>query len=199
MSHDFIDISLDDYFVNDLKDNFLKNIETSEITIQYMINLISCKNIDVIKEMLENDKLFKRIVNLIDSDSETLLHFCIFSDSYELTRLFLKYGADSNKKNIYGQTPIFRIVFASDDKIIGLLLEYGAILDFQDLEGNTPLHISVLTKNYKIVKSLLEYGVNPLLRNKNNLLSLDFAISQVDGKIILDEKILRIFANYFIY
>jgi len=166
------------------------------IPVAMMIKLIANKNIQYIKELLEQDKIDKYLINLNDSDGETLLHFSIFSDSYEMTRMFLKYGADPNKRDKEGQTPIFRIVFATDEKIIGLLLEYGAILDIQDSEGNTPLHIAVLTKNYKIIKSLLDYGVNPLIHNKNNLISIDFAVSKVGGKFSLDEKILAIFSSF---
>ncbi|AYV83598.1 MAG: hypothetical protein Hyperionvirus9_15 [Hyperionvirus sp.] len=180
----------------DKKTKRKKQRAKSNITLEGMINLIANKNIDRIKELLENDKHCKAIINLTDKDNETLLHFSIFSDSYDMSRLLLKYGADPNRKDNEGQAPIFRIVFASDEKIIGLLLEYGAILDLQDKEGNTALHIAVLTKNYKMITALLDYGVNPLVRNNDSLLSLDFAISRVGGKIILDEKIISIFGKY---
>lgn len=213
MSQDInlIDTSVDYYFTEGYNVDKMTTADLIEIekyikkkrdhsanvaTVELMIRLIAHKNIEHIRDLLEMDKNNKNIINLTDSDSESLLHFSIFSDSYELSRLFLKYGADPNKRDNGGQTPIFRIVFATDEKIIGLLLEYGAILDIQDKEGNTPLHIAVLTKNYKIIKSLLDYGVDPLIHNKSNLLSLDFAISKIDEKIVLDEKILKIFSEY---
>ena len=205
----FIDTSIDIYFTEGYNDAIMTNDDLIEIdkfskrdpsvnniTIELMIRLIANKNIEYIRELLELDKNKKKIINLTDKDNETLLHFSIFSNSYELSRLFLKYGADPNKKDNEGQTPIFRIVFANDEKIIGLLLEYGAILDIQDKDGNTPLHIAVLTKNYKIIKSLLDYGINPLIHNKHNLISLDFAVSKIGDKIKIDETILAIFSEY---
>lgn len=200
---DFIDISLDNYFTNDHRSiidtdyyNDENNINKLFFNIDFLIHLIANRDIDNIRNLLELDKHNKIIVNLCDKDNESLLHFSIFSNSYELSRLMLKYGADPNKKDLCGQTPIFRIVFANDDKIIGLLLEYGAILDMQDNDGNTPLHIAVISKNYKIIKSLLDYGIDPLIQNHNNLLSLDFAISKINGEILLDEHILEIFNEY---
>lgn len=213
MSQDInlIDISIDRYYTEthninkmtiddliEIKKN-LKNTrkkKSSAITIELMIKLIANNNIEHIRDLLEMDKNNKNIINLTDNDNETLLHYSIFSNSYNLSRLFLKYGADPNKRDNEGQSPIFRIVFATDEKIIGLLLEYGAILDIQDKEGNTPLHIAVLTKNYKIIKSLLDYGVDPLIYNNNNLSPLDFAISKKNNEFVLDEKILKIFSEY---
>jgi len=75
-------------------------------------------------------------------------------------------------------------------------LEYGAILNIQDNDGNTPLHFAVLSKNYAIIKSLLEYGVDPLVHNKNDLVSFDFAVSKVDNTIVYDKKVMDIFSEY---
>lgn len=199
---DLIDISMDYYFTEHFNINRDDLIEINDehrahnSTIEVMINLIANKNIERIKELLELDKDQRNIINLVDKDNETLLHFSVFSNNYDLSRLFLKYGADPNKRDNEGQTAIFRIVFATDERIIGLLLEYGAILDLQDKDGNTALHIAVLTKNYKIIKSLLDYGVDPLITNKSNLISLDFAVTQMNDKIIFDDHILSIFSNY---
>lgn len=207
----YIDTSIDYYFTNNDHNNDkmtiadLMEIENKIIghnsidknsTIELMIKMIANKNIEHIRDLLEMDKNNKNIINLTDNDNESLLHFSIFSDSYELSRLFLKYGADPNKRDKEGQTPIFRIAFATNDKIIGLLLEYGAVLDIQDKEGNTPLHIAVLTKNYKIIRALLDYSVDPLIYNNNKLLAMDFAISKINQKITLDNKILEIFSEY---
>ncbi|AYV81673.1 MAG: hypothetical protein Harvfovirus51_5 [Harvfovirus sp.] len=207
MSQNLIDLSPDYYYTEGHLDTMhdllyiykpirKQSSHKPNITLHMMTNLIAKKNVDQIKELLENDKHRKFIINLADKDNETLLHFSIFSNSYDLSRLFLKYGADPNRRDNEGQPPLFRIVFATDEKIIGLLLEYGAVLDIQDLQGNTALHIAVLTKNYKIITALLDYGVNPLIRNNDSLLSLDFAISKIGGKIILDEKIISIFSQY---
>jgi ankyrin repeat protein len=200
---DFIDITADFYFTDDCDSHKMtlndlsiinnSNKNNNNASLNAMVNLIANKNISKIRDLLESDK---GIINLTDDDNENLLHYSVFSDSYELSRIFLKYGINPNYADNTGQTPIFRIAFAKDDRIIGLFLEYDALLDAQDNDGNTPLHIAVITKNYKIIKSLLDYGGDPLIYNNNNLLPMDFALSKVNGKINLDEKILLIFSDY---
>jgi len=207
----FIDFSTDDYYLSESnnnidlttylniinkEENIKSNINVDQITIDYMVKQIVNKNVDHVKELLELDKEQNKIINMIDNDGESLLHISIFFGSYELTRLFLKYGAGPNKRNDDGQTPVFRIIFSSNEKLIGLLLEYGAILNIQDNDGNTPLHFAVLSKNYAIIKSLLEYGVDPLVHNKNDLVSFDFAVSKVDNTIVYDKKVMDIFSEY---
>lgn len=166
---------------------------SEEPCIESLITLIAKRRVGPVRELLERDE---KIVHLADGDNETLLHFAVFSDSYDLTRLFLQYGADPNRRDNEGQTALFRIVFATDTRIIGLLLEHGATLDVQDLEGNTVLHIAVLTKNYRMIKSLLDYGIDPMIYNRSNLIPLDFAVTRIDDRVILDERILTIFSRY---
>lgn len=205
MHNSLIDTSHDIYFTErgphtiithaDLTTTDNKTSNSANI-LDKIIKLIAVKNTGAIKEMLEKDKNTKIIPNVSDSDSENLLHYSIFADSYEITRLFLKYGLDPNRRDKQGQTPIFRIIFSHNDKIIGLLLEYGALISMQDNDGNTPLHLAVLAKNHKIVEALLKYGADPYAHNKNNFIPLDFALNKTDNLIVLDEKTVEIFSHY---
>lgn len=200
-SENLIDTTLDYYYteghVSDSISYFdLHNIHTStSTTMDFLINLIANHKIGEMRNILENDCLCRKYIDICDDDSDTLLHFSVFADSYDLTNLFLEYGIDPNKTDTDGQTPLFRIIFAADNNIIDLLLRYGAHIDHQDNKGNTVLHNAVLSKNYKIIQSLLCHGADPSVRNNDGLLPLDYAIRKIDKIFILDDDIVSIFKN----
>lgn len=200
---ELIDMSTDHYFITghhnrhelmsaaDLDDSN----NTNDDIIKNMINLIAKKNTGKIYKLLRDDKK-NELPHMTDQDDETFLHFSVFSDSYKLTKLFLKYGSDPHKRDNEGQTPLFRVVFGKNTRIIKLLLHYGAEINAQDHEGNTALHLAVLSKNYTIVKSLLSCGINPLTQNNYDLSPLDFAVSISNNKMIIDKNIMEIFSQF---
>ena len=192
---DYIDTTLD-YYINGANPDIIPKDNNNDKNIDFFIDLIAYSKIDEMRELLEKDKDEKKILKLIDKDSDSLLHFSVHANNYEITKLLLKYGADPNFRNNNGQSPIYRIVFASDEKLIGLLMEYGLQIDIQDKNGNTPLHIAVLEKKYSMVRSLLNYGANPVIRNNDKFLAIDFAINKINDTYISDKELLFIFEEY---
>jgi hypothetical protein len=166
------------------------------LTMNYFIKLISNSKVDEMREILEQDKQHNIYINMCDEDNDSLLHFSVFANNYEITKLLLKYGIDANKRDNDGQTALFRVVFGDNDKIIGLLLEYGAMIDIIDSDGNTALHIAVSTKNYLMIKSLLEYGAKTNISNKEHLLPIDYAVIKKDNVISVDQSIIDLFNKF---
>ncbi|AYV75689.1 MAG: hypothetical protein Terrestrivirus2_197 [Terrestrivirus sp.] len=166
------------------------------LTMNYFIKLISNSKIDEMREILEQDKQQNIYINMCDEDNDSLLHFSVFANNYEITKLLLKYSIDANKRDNDGQTALFRVVFGDNDKIIGLLLEYGAMIDIIDSDGNTALHIAVSTKNYLMIKSLLEYGAKTNIANKEHLLPIDYAVIKKDNIISVDQSIIDLFNKF---
>lgn len=214
---EYIDTTWDSYYIEDTKDNMLSNSDLIEIkfnnkkrnkpiiidkplfiksrkpnkSFNDIIAMINTKNYDKIREILEIDR---SIVNIIDDDS--LLHLSVFSNDYEICKLFLKYGANPNIKDKSGQTPIFRIIFSTTNKILGLLIEYGALINMSDCNGNTPLHIAVLSKNYFVIKTLLEYGCDTKIKNNGNFYAIDYATTKKNGLVVPDEPIITLFYQF---
>src|SRR5947207_10646114 len=84
------------------------------LTIDHFIKHISNSNLDELRFILESDKNNNYYINLSDKDNDTLLHFSVFANNYDITKLFLKYGANPNKCDNDGQSPIFRSVFCDN-------------------------------------------------------------------------------------
>jgi ankyrin repeat protein len=181
---------------NKLKDLFIDNKYPLSLTIHHFIKLIANSKINDLTNILDRDKQNGVYINMCDEDNDTLLHFAVFSNNYDIVNLFLKYGADPNKTDNIGQTPIYRIVFGDNDKIINLLLKNGADINLKDKDGNTPLHIAVLTKNYLIVKAFLINNADVHITNNNKLVPLDYATTKKDGITETDEIIVQLFMTY---
>lgn len=57
----------------------------------------------------------------------------------KITKILLENGADPNKTDYYGHTPLHRAASKGNAKIVKLLLEHQVDLDTRDATGSTPL------------------------------------------------------------
>ena len=134
-------------------------------------------NNDEIEDMSEEIELFKIVLDRIkDINDRNYLHLACelpYNLSIELCRLLIEKGADVNKKNSLGKTPLHMAVINSDEKCIELLLNSGADIESKDNKGITPLMnaISHGVKN-NITILLLEKGANPNSTDTNGKTAL---------------------------
>lgn len=169
------------------------NTYSVSLTIEHFVKYITNSDIITIKNALDADKYNNYYINMADADNDTLLHFSVFANNYEITHLLLSYGANPNISDNDGQTPIFRSVFCNNVNIVHSLILYNANINKQDDDGNTVLHLAVLTKNYLIIEILLFYNADRHIKNKCNNIPLDLAVSQSDN--IHDTRIFDLFTH----
>jgi ankyrin repeat protein len=55
-------------------------------------------------------------------------------------RLLLNRGADPNRRNGRGESPLHCAAMSGDNEVVELLLDHGADIKARDGEGWTPLH-----------------------------------------------------------
>lgn len=166
------------------------------LTFEYFVKLISYSKTDEIQNILEQDKHDQNYIKMRDKEGDTILHFAVFANNYQVTSLLLNYGADSNDYDIDGQTPLFRTVFCGDSAIIGLLLEHNANINKKDNRGNTALHIAVIVKNHNIITSLLEHGADTRIANNDKFYAIQYAVLKKENKIVQDQYIIDLFQKY---
>eukprot|EP01112_Ceratiomyxa_fruticulosa_P004789 TRINITY_DN1533_c0_g1_i5.p1 TRINITY_DN1533_c0_g1~~TRINITY_DN1533_c0_g1_i5.p1 ORF type:complete len:730 (+),score=159.63 TRINITY_DN1533_c0_g1_i5:296-2485(+) len=84
------------------------------------------------------------------------LHILIAAEkpSLELLELFLQKGADLNKKNSNGSTPLHLAVFWGHMFVVQLLIQYGADLGVENNKGRTALDLSCHYGNEEMAKFL---------------------------------------------
>ena len=107
---------------------------------------------------------------------KTALHFAIglLRDKYEvehalhesdlaLVRLLLRYGADTNAADFFGQTPFHIAIISGMHQVVALLADAGADLTTSCRSfghRNTALHLATLVKDVRMVKLLTEHGAS---------------------------------------
>jgi len=166
------------------------------LTFDYLVKIISQSKFDEFQNILEQDKYNQNYIKIRDKEDDTLLHFAVFANNYDITQLLLTFDAKPNDYDKNKQTPIFRTVFCSDPSIIGLLCEYDANLNHKDDRGNTVLHIAVLVKNHNIITCLLEHGANTKIANNDNFYAIDYAVIKKENTLIQDQYIVDLFQKY---
>jgi len=96
----------------------------------------------------------------------------------EVVKLLVKNGADVNKSNSKGVTPLmFAIMyFPSNMDVLNFLLDHGALIDAVDKSGNTPLCGAVAAGRPGAVKLLLKRGAEINAPNKRGLTPVMVAV-----------------------
>jgi hypothetical protein len=91
---------------------------------------------------------------------------CQFKANALLVKLLLEHGADVNKANVGGVTPLHIATYHNAlPTVIELLLEDGANPNARDVNCGTPLHdASYQGSSVELVKLLLEFGADASIK-----------------------------------
>ena len=65
-------------------------------------------------------------INLANQDGNTFLMLATYAGHLELARGLVERGADVDKLNARGQSPLAGVIFKKEDEIVELLLQAGA-------------------------------------------------------------------------
>lgn len=124
------------------------------ILMNYILSFSDDKDIDFINFLL------KLGININHKDKKqmwSVLHFSAQDKNYSICELLLKYGADSNNQDIFGNTPLSKISSMGselDIRLIKLFLKYGANPKIKNNFGNSPLDTAYLIENKNIIDLL---------------------------------------------
>lgn len=110
-------------------------------------------------------------VIMVRRSGATPLHLAAADDEMETAISLLASGADTNKKDKWGRTPLFQAIVSGSPKFVDLLLEFGADPNIVDHNGEVSLHhVSSRREAYgtdEILSKLFRHGANPDIRNNN--------------------------------
>jgi ankyrin repeat protein len=118
-------------------------------------------------------------INVVDNRGMTPLHLVVEkkSDSQkEIVAQLLKNGADVNKKDKTGRTPLFYAVEKQCYEVIGMLLESGANVMITDDSGDTPLHAAVRAGDSKAAQLLIDHGADVNAKNGTGQTPVNYAV-----------------------
>ena len=110
----------------------------------------------------------------------TPLHYAL-NNAPHFVDLLLKYGANPNARDDFGNTPMHH---ASTPELIALLFLNGAKINTKGYGGWTPLFNNIRLSNWPAVKCLLRHGANPNRRDDNDITPLTKALAKKNPKIV---------------
>lgn len=104
---------------------------------------------------------------------DTPLHLAVQDGREEIAKLLIAHGADVNRANDRGATPLHRAVVYPG--LMTLLLDAGAKVDAQDVQGRSPLHWAAMGATTAAVDVLLFRNANENLRDAQGQTPLHYA------------------------
>ena len=131
--------------------------------LRQLFTCVEENDINCVREALENGFDVKQEIGV---SFDTLLNYCSYSGSVEMTKLLLEYDFDINHRNRFGMTPLLSSLFFKKYDIAKLFIERGADINISDKEGNTPLMIAIEDINVGLTTILVEHGAD--INHQNN-------------------------------
>ena len=108
-----------------------------------------------------------------DTDSGGNLHLAVLQGNINAVQQLIESGANINKRDQFGSTPLIIAVTFGRDEIASMLLNAGADINVTNNEGSTPLHLAALFGRTEIVKTLLNQGADRDIRNNSGATAYD--------------------------
>ncbi|MBN1500820.1 MAG: ankyrin repeat domain-containing protein [Spirochaetes bacterium] len=132
-------------------------------------------------------------INYADYNKMTALHHAVYNyggqcmdDNSEIVmQLLLSKGAETNRVDINGNTPL--ILAARNNSLTGIkkLLKYNADINKKNNDGNTALIIAIKNKSSECAEFLIKQKADINIKNKLNQTALEVATEMKNTKIMI--------------
>ena len=117
---------------------------------------------------------YSGVESQMDAKQQTPLEYAFKLNAPDLMDLCVHALTDINRRNAFGETPLFLAAGAGNLILFKELLVKGANINAVDFDGNTILHRAVLSGHIDMVSWLLTHAdLDPFLSNKKGQTPLD--------------------------
>ncbi len=155
-----------------------------------LFDAIKNKNLDSIKNLIENDVEF--YINMQNNDGDTPLHLAIKNDDTKIIDYLLskKEKIDFSIQNNFGKNILHLASKSNNMNVVKYIIENEKIdINMQDNDGDTPLYLAIKNDNIEIVDYLLDTKKIDLKNDKNKEILgklLYFDISNLNNDEIVE-------------
>jgi len=131
----------------------------------------------------------------LSSISQTItLNIAIQKEDMESIRTLLQNGEDVNKKDAFGNYPLFMAVYKGNMEIIQLLVQHGANISAKDKFGNSVLMVAAFQGKTELVNYFIDQGAYVDEKGGKGMTALMLA-STYDGPISVLEVLKTLVAH----
>lgn len=124
-------------------------------------------------------------INSVDNNGSTIVYRMsllknLSMDQMNCLNYLLLKGADANKENYSGYTPLTAHLSANNfnKEFLDRLVQNNVEINSPDFDGDTPLHFAVMNNNAEAAAYLLENGANTNVKNKDGITPLHIAVKE---------------------
>ncbi len=129
------------------------------------------------------------------------LDYVILMGGLDEVKRALKAGAELNKLDMFGNSPLMNAIFSGKMKIARFLVKSGANTNIRNKNGLTPLLVAIYTMGsvvdkleyYILIQELLEHKADPNVKTMNQRTPMDIARTSFSSP---DYRLLTILARY---
>ncbi len=107
------------------------------------------------------------------------------AEDNEMAQVLVKGGADANRVDATGETPLGRAVLNGDAAVVQALLDVGANVDAPLTNGQSPLRFAVSTGNVAVVGVLLKGGADPNREDSDGATALHEAAANPNAAVTM--------------
>lgn len=119
----------------------------------------------------------------------TLLHLSVLAEKKQMAKWLLEKGANVNKQDADGMTPLLWAVSKGDIDLVLLLLSYQPNFKLVNHRGESVLHLAAIHKHISLIKLLLKNGADKSIRDKYDLQPIDYAFDpDIRGLLWIENK-----------
>ena len=127
--------------------------------------------------VLQLARKFPELVDQTDGDGRSALAHAAIDRNAEIASVLLSAGADPNRKDRLGNTPLHYATQEYAGGVALALLDAGAEVDSQDANGNTPLSNAVFYSQGRgdLIRLLLDRGAQKEMKNAHGVSPIELA------------------------
>lgn len=130
-----------------------------------LLNLIkpyAVRDLNTMRELIANEVGKSIDINEQSISGATVLHWAVGRWYFDLAKLALQKGANSNIRDVEGNSALHIASHSGDSlaRMISLLLQYGAEVNTGNMRSYTPLHLAAERGYIKSVELLVAKGAD---------------------------------------